>query len=224
MILRKILSLCLELLFPPHCVFCDKVLAPGTKICKTCAETVVPVRALRCMNPSGSGQNIPCIVLYFYDAQVRDSIIRFKFYGEKSNADFYAEQLSKWIGKQMPPLSFDFVTAVPISRERKKQRGYNQSELIARKLAAGLGIPYEECLEKVVDNREQHRLPRRERMKNVTGVYRASGDQVPGKRILLLDDIVTTGATLCECAEVLLNAGAKVVTCAAVAQVNKESC
>ncbi|QAT49649.1 ComF family protein [Caproiciproducens sp. NJN-50] len=223
MSLKRILFFCLELFFPPRCVFCDKIISPGTKICKTCAAAIAPVNALRCMNLPGCGQNIPCIVLYPYESQVRDSIIRFKFYGEKKNADFYAEQLSELVRKRMKPSSFDLVTAVPISRERKQGRGYNQSELVARKVADQLGLSYEECLEKVRDNPEQHLLPRLERLKNVAGVYRADGNRIAGKRILLIDDIVTTGSTLCECAEVLLKTGARTVSCAAVAQVGRMS-
>lgn len=219
---KRILLFCLELFFPPHCVFCDKIISPGTEICRTCADTIAPVNALRCMKLPGCGKNISCIVLYSYESEVRDSIIRFKFYGEKQNADYYAEQLSKLIRARMPS-EFDLVTAVPISRERKQGRGYNQSELIARNAAQRLGLSYQECLEKIRDNREQHQLPRLERIKNVAGVYRADRDKTAGKRILLIDDILTTGSTLCECAEVLLKAGAQTVSCAAVAQVSGNS-
>lgn len=215
---KQILLFCLELLFPPHCVFCDKVIAPGTKICKVCAGSVLPVNAIHCMNLPAFGQNIPCIVLYSYENQVRDSIIRFKFHGEKRYAVFYAEQLAKLIAKQSHLPALDFVTAVPISRERKQKRGYNQSELIARKVAVLLSVPFEDCLEKIRDNREQHLLPRLERVKNVKGVYRADGKKTAGKSILLIDDIVTTGSTLSECTSALLKGGAQMVICAAVAQ------
>ncbi|WP_411676745.1 ComF family protein [Caproicibacter sp.] len=221
---KKIILFCLELIFPPHCVFCDKIVAPGTKVCQGCSSAIKPVSAMRCMNLSGGGQNIPCAVLYSYEDQVRDSIIRFKFYGEKSNAEFYADQLSELIGSRMNASSFDVVTAVPISRERKKGRGYNQSELIARKIAEKLNLPYRECLEKIRDNPEQHLLPRTERMKNVKGIYRADKDLAAGNSILLIDDIVTTGSTLCECAGVLLESGAEAVSCAAIAQVERSPC
>ncbi|MFU0833294.1 MAG: Phosphoribosyl transferase domain protein [Oscillospiraceae bacterium] len=220
MTLKEIMLFCLELLFPPHCVFCDKVIAPGTKICKLCANSIVPVNAVRCMNLTGYGQNIPCIVLYPYENQVRDSIIRFKFHGEKRYAYFYAEQLAKLIAKQSSLPVVDVVTAVPISRERKQKRGYNQSELIAKKVAVLLNLPFDDCLEKIRDNPEQHWLPRLERIENVKGVYRADEKKTAGKNILLIDDIVTTGSTLSECASVLLTGGARTVVCAAVAQAN----
>ncbi len=222
MSLKKILLFCLELLFPPRCVFCGRVIAPGTKICRACAETITPVNTFRCMNLPGTGQNIPCGILYPYEGPIRDSIIRFKFYGEKENSDFYAEQLAKLIQSHAPVP--DLVTAVPISSQRKKKRGYNQSELIARKTAETLGLPYAECLKKIHDNREQHLLPRSERIRNVRGVYRAVEEEAKGKKILLIDDIITTGSTLCECCRELLRGGAKTVVCAAVAQVDKTTC
>ncbi|XOQ44394.1 MAG: Phosphoribosyl transferase domain protein [Clostridium sp.] len=220
MALKKFLLFFLELLFPPRCIFCDSVIAPGTKICKECADTILPIDEIRCMNLPNFGQNIPCIVLYSYENQVRDSMIRFKFRNEKRYADFYAEQLAKLIAKHSQLPVFDFVTAVPISRERKQKRGYNQSELIAKKVAVRLNLPYESCLDKIRDNPEQHKLSRLERIKNVRGVYRADKKKTNGKSILLIDDIVTTGSTLCECAYVLLTSGARTVFCAAVAQVS----
>ena len=145
-------------------------------------------------------------------------MIRFKFYGEKKYADFYAEKLAELLRKGPVPARFDVVTAVPVSRERKEARGYNQSELLARRLARELSVPYADCLVKIRDNPEQHLLSRPDRLKNVKGVYRALRPQARGKRIQLVDDIVTTGSTLLECAEVLFEGGAEAVDCAAVAQ------
>lgn len=221
--IRKLLLLCLEFLFPPHCVFCDKIVAPGCKICNECAKEVVPVHAVRCMNPSGSGQNIPCIVLYAYKGKVRNSMIRFKFYGDQGNASVYAQKLSECIHSKMADEPTDLVTAVPISRERRKTRGYNQSELIAREIACCLDLPYQECLDKKEDNPEQHLLSRTGRIENVKGLYEGNQAQIQGKRILLIDDIVTTGSTLCECAGVLTKCGAKSVVCAAVAEAEEIS-
>ena len=218
--LKDILTFCLELFFPPHCIFCEKVIAPGTKVCKACADAILPIHSIRRMNLPDSGQNIPCIVLYPYEDLVRDSIIRFKFYGEKKNADFYADHLAELIAKQSKSATFDLVTAVPISTQRQKMRGYNQSELIARKVAGRLKLSFAQCLTKVQDNPEQHRLSRAERIQNVKGVYRAHEQIVANKNILLIDDIVTTGSTLCECACTLRKEGARTVVCAAVAQVS----
>lgn len=221
--LKEVVSFLLGLLFPPHCVFCGKVVAPGTQLCADCAAQAAPAGEVRCMNLPGSGKNIRCAVLYSYEGEVRRSVIRFKFYGEKKYADFYAEKLAELVGRSVQPPA-DLVTAVPISKERQRTRGFNQSELLARGIARELGLPYAECLEKLRDNPEQHRLRREDRLRNVRGVYRALPGRAEGKRVLLVDDIVTTGSTLCECAGELLRGGARAVDCTAIAQVGRESC
>ena len=222
MSLKKLLIFCLELLFPPRCIFCGKIVAPGTKIYAGCAGEIAPINSVRCMKPPGKGKAMKCAVLYSYQDRVRQSIIRFKFYGEKAYAEFYADRLAELVRKRLDPSGFDLVTAVPISEKRKKLRGFNQSELLARPLARKLGLPYGECLLKIRDNPEQHRLSREERLQNVRGMYRALRPQTQGKRILLVDDIVTTGSTLLECAGTLYSGGAEAVACTAVAQVGKE--
>lgn len=213
-----LLSVLLDLLFPPRCVFCGCIVAPGTKICNSCAHTVVPAETVRRMNLPAVGKNIPCAVLYPYTGSVRESILRFKFEGEKWNADYYAERLAAQILEQFKGNAFDMITSVPLSGKRKKERGYNQSELIARRISERLRVPYAECLSKTADNAEQHRLRRNERKSNVKGAYQALGAEIRGQRILMIDDIMTTGATLSECATVLFKAGAESVFCAVVAE------
>ena len=112
----------------------------------------------------------------------------------------------------------EVVVSVPISKERLKERGYNQSELIAKKTAECLGIPYANCMIKTKHNSEQHRLHLKDRKENVKGVYELEENKhITNKKVLLVDDIVTTGYTLAECASVLMEHGAKEVLCGAVA-------
>lgn len=216
---KKLISLAVDLLFPPRCVFCGCVVSPGTRVCRSCAEEAVRTGGVQYMNLSVNGENIPCASLYVYRGVVRKSIVNFKFYGRRECAGFYAEQLAGMIPRCFPGVRFDAVSPVPISDERKKKRGYNQSALIAEPLAARLGVPFADLLEKTRDNREQHMLGRKERKTNVRGVYRARAEETKGKNILLIDDIVTTGATLSECARTLYEAGAESVACAALARV-----
>lgn len=217
--LKKLFAFAADLLFPPRCVFCGCVVSPGARICGKCAEEAVRTGEVRYMNLSADGENIKCAALYAYRGVVRKSIVDFKFNGRRECAGFYAQKLAEQIPESFPGVRFDAVVSVPISAERKRKRGYNQSELIAGPLAKLLGVPYEECLIKTRDNPEQHMLDRKQRERNVRGVYSAAGTGAEGKSILLVDDIVTTGATLSECARVLYGAGAKLVSCAAVAQV-----
>ena len=114
---------------------------------------------------------------------------------------------------------FDLVTWVPVSRKRRRTRGYDQAELLCRETARELGMQPLLTLEKCTDNRAQSSLSgAEERFENAKGAYRAvQPERFAGKRVLLIDDIVTTGATMSECARVLRKAGAAEVVCAALA-------
>jgi ComF family protein len=114
---------------------------------------------------------------------------------------------------------YDLIAWVPVSRLRKLKRGYDQVELIANALCNELQIMPEVCLKKIRHNPPQSSIPSAaQRRANVLGVYKVPAPElVAGKRILLLDDIITTGATISECAKTLMAAGAKEVYGVAVA-------
>ena len=124
---------------------------------------------------------------------------------------------------QSNPDGFDCLTWVPVSSLRKLRRGYDQVELLAKAVGKELGMEPVPLLKKVRHNRPQSGIPdAAKRRANVLGAYRAiNRDAISGKRILLLDDILTTGATAGECARVLLTCGAKEIHCAAVAAARK---
>lgn len=212
----------LDLLFPPRCMFCGEIIAPGTKICQECAKSIVPSGTVHCIQIPVKKKEISCAFLYSYEGRVRDSIIQYKFHGQKQYAGFYAQELAKQVNNIFPETEFDFITSVPLSDERKKERGYNQSELIAKPIAEALHLPYLVCLQKIKANGVQHLMNREQRANNVRGAYSLSGESVKEKKILLIDDIVTTGATLAECASVLFEGGAGDVSCAAIARVAPE--
>jgi len=214
----------LDYLFPPRCVFCSRVISPGKTVCGACEKEVVPVHWKQRMILPETGKTFLCTAPYSYDGKVRKAILNFKFRGKKKYGEFFSDRMLENIRRNVPDPSFSAVTCVPISRERQKKRGYNQSELLARRIAARAGLPYRPLLEKRVDNPEQHRLHRGERAQNVRGVYNARDPgAIRGGTVLLVDDIVTTGATLSECAGVLYRCGAKKVVCAVVAKVTTQS-
>ena len=112
----------------------------------------------------------------------------------------------------------DVLTWVPVSRARRRERGYDQAETLCRSLSKCMGVPAKGLLTKTVDNKAQATLDALQRKANVLGVYGAlNTDEIAGKRVLLVDDVITTGATLSECSRVLLTAGADEVICAAIA-------
>lgn len=218
--IKAVFSALVDLIFPPHCVFCGKIILSGTRVCEKCSHEISCINAVKCIYIPSAGETILCAVPYRYEDKIRQSIINFKFYGQKQFGNFYAEKMAGHISKSFSQLHFDVVTSVPISAKRRKHRGYNQSELLARAAAKLLNLPYYEYLIKTADNKEQHKLSEKQRQKNVKGVYQPiNEDKIVGKNILLIDDIVTTGATLRECATVLFQSGVGVIACAAIAEV-----
>ena len=121
------------------------------------------------------------------------------------------------------PEGFDMLTWVPISRLRKLRRGYDQCQLLADAVGRELGMDPVPALQKIRNNRRQSAIKgEAQRRANVLGVYRVTDpEKIRDKRVLLLDDILTTGATAGEAARVLLTAGASEVHCAAVAASRK---
>lgn len=204
----------LEWLFPRKCVLCRKILPKEeTDLCRAC-------RVDQPEYPFGK-KKVPHIAavtaVWMYEGDVRKSIHRYKFNGARHYADVYGRLLAMRILRDLPEA--EVITWVPVSRKRKRERGYDQVELLAEAVSAEQGIPREALLEKFRDNRANSGLKTpAERRANVLGVYKVpEGAEIRGKRVLLLDDIVTTGATASECARVLLTAGAKEVLFAAVA-------
>ena len=215
----KLYHFLMELLFPPKCVLCRKLLKSGEiDLCREC----------RADAPEYAGKKINIRFLdsfaavWYYEGNVRRSLLRFKFYNARSYGVSYGRILAMRLQREYPD-GFDMLTWVPVSRLRKLRRGYDQVELLAKAVGRELGLSPVPTLKKIRNNRPQSRLKDpAARRANVLGAYRLlEGAAVKGQRVLLLDDILTTGATAGECARILLSAGAKEVHCAAVAAARK---
>lgn len=146
-----------------------------------------------------------------------ESIHRFKFSGMQQYAAAYGRLIAAVLLRSH--VEFDVLTWVPISANRRRKRGYDQSRLIAKTVAGELKVPCVRTLEKRLDNKPQSRQKdAASRHANVLNAYRSvSPENFAGKRVLLIDDIITTGATLTECSKVLRIAGAGEVECAVLA-------
>ena len=161
--------------------------------------------------------------MWYYNDKVRHSMLLYKFYSRRSYGDIYGRLLAMKLLRD-PLCRYDILTWVPVSARRKWRRGYDQVELIALSCGQELMTPAVATLRKIRHTKPQSRLSDFARRKaNVLGAFAVIDPAtVAGKRILLIDDIITTGATVSECSRVLLTAGAKEVHCAAVAALNKE--
>lgn len=206
-----------SLLFPPHCAFCGKAGVQG--VCPKCEKTLP-----YCKTPFHERAEIgACLAPLRYEGAVREALLDYKFHGSQSRCtgfgDLLAQAAAEHFGGQ-----FDLVTYVPVSKKRRKERGYDQSYLLARETCRRWDTAPAALLQKTRDNPAQSSLSsREERQKNVAGVYAAVDEEkIRGARILLIDDILTTGATLREAARVLRAAGAQNVICATLASADED--
>lgn len=206
----KILDLIAHLLYPWKCVFCESVLK-DTDICRECEEKLPYTVGDSAM------QKFPfidkCVSPLYYKDKVRASVHRYKFGGCSAYSRRYAALMSDCVENNLDCRSIDVISWIPLSKKRLSQRGYDQARLLAEEIAAKTGLPCRQLLQKVKNNSAQS-LTRdaKQRRENVAGVYALDdGADVSGLRILLVDDVVTTGATMSEAARILRKAGAKSV-------------
>lgn len=207
--LRAVADFVLDLLFPKRCPWCGAVVgfAPG---CACEKEREAIAQAARSITDfTLEPWNLADVyAVYAYEYPARNAVLRFKFEGERQlAAELGAAMVWRFfqcgLGSQ-----FDVMVPAPVSAKTLKKRGYNQSALLARVVAEKTGLACDETLlQKVKETAAQRTLDRADRIANVKDAYRAD-KAVQGKRVLIIDDIVTTGSTLNECAAALLQAGA----------------
>lgn len=179
------------------CGKCGRALANEAEFCDTCIRNERAfVRARSC---------------YVYEGAPKKFVYRLKFGGRRYLAAFIAEAM---VDRYLDcGFECDCVVAVPLSAKRKRKRGYNQAELIAEELSSRLKLPLiDGALVKTKENKSQAKLKRREREENVRGVYEVTSPETfKGRRVLVVDDVMTTGATLGEVSRILYKAKARSV-------------
>lgn len=215
----SILSWFLDLLYPPKCVVCGKLLTVKAPVCPHCLDALPEFDGAAPSVRFTSGG----AVSFFYEGKLRESFLRFKFGGSAYYAQTYGAWMAHTICDKLAG-TYDVLTWAPVSRARKRKRGYDQSALLCRALGPRLGLEPAQTLRKIKDPPAQSTLAGAEqRRANVSGAYRAEQpERFAGKRVLIIDDIVTTGATLAECSRTLLQAGASDVVYAAFAAPRKQ--
>ena len=211
-------SAILDLLFPPKCAFCKDILPWGEKhLCVVCQQEL-PFLEGESAVQYGASYSI-CVSPLAYDGHVRDSIHRYKFQGARQYRHPYAALLLPCIEIQLAE-RYDILSWVPVSRARLRKRGYDQAKILAQAIGGKLGMIPVGTLKKVKNAAAQSGLGgKEERSANIAGAYAAiCPDLIADKRILLIDDVVTTGSTLEESAQCLLQAGAGEVLAATLAR------
>ncbi len=227
--MNQVLDIIADYLFPSDCAACGKPIAAfDGGLCGDCLDEIKePVDACpRCGGQVRGGTCVicsdrawypdRCFAAAEYSGAMKALVKNYKFQKRRKLYRKIATILQTAVSSAS--LEVDTVTAVPMSRAKIRKRGFNQSELVAREVARNLGWQYRMLLKEVGAAGTQKDLNVLDRFLNVRGRYEYSGENLCGARILLIDDVFTTGATINECARLLKGAGADKVYAVAFAR------
>ncbi|HBI72747.1 MAG TPA: amidophosphoribosyltransferase [Lachnospiraceae bacterium] len=222
----------LDMIYPPRCPICGKIIIPKkNKICDPCRaklQYITEPRCKKCSKPIEQEEKEFCsdcerrdfhftkgYAVWIYDEAMKRSIAGFKYYNKREYADFYIEELLRIYGDKIRKFSPDAIVPIPLHRSKYRARGYNQADVLACGLGKGLHYPVLSNL--LVRNKKtlpQKQLSDRERLRNLQEAF-AYNKTVAVRfhkeldRILLVDDIFTTGSTIEACTNVLISNGVK---------------
>ena len=211
-----------NLIYPRRCVFCGEFLDKNSDedVCPECEEKL-PWTKTKCKSKGEFFSE--CLSPLYYDGRAGEALRRFKFMGKTS----YARRMGRLIAdcvRENGKGGYDSVTWVPISARRMRKRGYCQAKLLAKEVAKALDIKCVRLLRKRRHTPPQSTLSGlAARKANISGAFCAvNKSRIAGMSILLIDDVITTGATLSECTRMLLMLGAHNVSCATLCKSTKK--
>jgi len=221
-------ELLVSIFFPRRCPICDEVIPYGGKICEACATKVIYIKEPACKKCGKQLENErqeycgDCgrkghsfeqgKAVFSYQKDMKRSMYRFKYSGRREYADFFAEEAAKRYGTWMRRHGVEAIVPVPMYAAKKRSRGYNQAEVFAQTLGRECDIPVEKKLVARIKNTlPQKSLNDKQRKDNLKGAFQVRTNIVKYSKILLVDDIYTTGATIDAIAELLKKSGAKEV-------------
>lgn len=211
----SVLDRLMDLLFPPKCPFCGRLLERGELVCPDCQKE------LPWLSGAGAETKVEltegCVSALRYQDKVRDAIHGYKFQGRSGRSGLFGLLIAQTVSDH--GLTADLVSWPSLSPKRLRRRGYDQGELLARQVGKELGLPVIRTLDKADRPAQSGLEGEAQRRANLLGAYTAlSPEQFRGRSVLLIDDVVTTGSTLSECAGTLRLAGAGKVLCATLAK------
>ena len=183
-------------------------------ICSECDRKIKRVKDKYCLDENGEW-----IVIspYFYTGALRNAVLDYKFNGLRIYGKLFGHMMAEELAGNPLIEDYNMIVPIPLHKNRLRQRGYNQSEIIAKTLAEETGIKMDsKAVKRVRDTKHQSELFGADRISNVSGAFAADPERVRGRKILLIDDIATMGMTLNSCRRAMLSAGAAKVGIAAL--------
>lgn len=210
----------LNYIYPPKCPYCGNVLqSTSIGICQNCIYSVKAIT--KPITITNTGLNLCCVVPFEYVGKVREAILSYKFNHKAQLAEMFAASMIHKFNMYYSTSSCDVVTSVPRKEVLLAGDNYDHAKILAKKFAKLSGIRYKNVLKKIKTTNKQHRLNATEREINLKGAFVAINKKyINGKTIILCDDILTTGSTLRETSNTLLDSGAKKIICCVIASVN----
>ena len=236
-ILRITRRYVLPILFPRHCPFCNQLLPYPEILCKSCRARLPLIgqpTCFRCGKPLGDEHQELCydcrifpksfdqgLALFLYNSMTRSSIVAFKYHNQRYLSDFYVEGICRVHLRQLKEWHLQAIIPIPIHKNKRKKRGYNQAGLIANQLALRLNLPcYTDLVLRNQDTLPQKQFSPQARLNNLKKAFGLNPRYTDSlnhltilelKRVLLVDDIYTTGATMESCTRLLKSAGVEKV-------------
>ncbi len=226
-IIQFIIAPFVGLFYPKQCMSCGKVLLKMEKeigFCRGCVKNVKLVGAkscMRCGKPIGSGQKEYCPqcevnshkynqnkAVFVYDGPVKMSMYQYKYSNKRCFSEYYAKTAVKMHGSWLKRIGVDAIVPVPMYERKKKSRGYNQAEEFANAISALTGIPVENgIIRRERETIAMKQLKGAKRKKNLLNAFKLAENIVQFRKVLIVDDIYTTGTTMDEMAKALKNGG-----------------
>ena len=221
---EKLFSIFKSVVFPKRCCFCSDFIYEHENICEVCSENLPWITGKICVlcgkekadcicKKAARKYDVLAAPLYYRD-MARRGISLFKFYNKPHAAPQIGAVMYDTLEERFSRIAFDMITYVPLGKRGIKERGYNQAKLLAGVVSSFSGIPVSDTLVKLYETTPQHELGAASRKGNVLGIFDVTCPEgIEDKTVLLIDDVCTTGATLNECAKMLMLYGARRVFC-----------
>ncbi len=218
-VLKRLGNAGVDLLYPPRCPLCGMRVVVEAAPCDDCAATLRPLEG-EALLPHVKNRAIErASACFAYEGPLQEAVHAYKFGGRIELARFFADALARRARELVP---IDAIVPVPTPRGRRFRRGFNPAAFLAHRVARTLRVP---CCDRLLERRgavrPQTGLARTERLANVRGAFVVRASQrnaIADRRLLLVDDVLTTGATLNECARQLVRAGARSASALAIAR------
>lgn len=221
MVKRNMINRLIALIYPERCCCCGSPVPCGKLICEDCRPKLKFIKPPVCSFCACMVQHCSCdrrqrhtdrcIAPFYFEGAAKSAIYRLKFKDKANAAELLCLAMAYTVRREYENIDFDCIVPVPLSRDILRKRRYNQSSVLAKGLANLINVPYADILKKQQTTAPQRELPAFRRSGNVLGVFDAVKDVPDGGTVLLVDDTVTTGSTLDECAKILKLYGAQAV-------------